>query len=76
MKDFSECYYEELIDFCNNYCKDCVDFIELKEKISDIEIKTKQKSKISKNTLQLYAFVYQRLMCFPNAKFDCETVTT
>ena len=40
MKDFLECYYEELIDFCNNYCKDCVEFIELKEKISDIEIKT------------------------------------
>ena len=46
MKDFLECYYEELIDFCNSYCQDCVDFIELKEKISDIEIKTKQKSKI------------------------------
>ena len=76
MKEFSECFYDELINFCNDYCKDCIDFIELKEKISDIEIKTKQKSKISKFTLQLYAFVYQRIMCFPTTKFDCETVTT
>ena len=79
MKDFSECCYDELIDFCNNYCKDCVDFIELKEKISDIEIKSKQqqqKSKIPKFTLQLYAFFYQRVMCFPTTKFECETVTT
>ena len=60
MKDFSECCYDELIDFCNNYCKDCVDFIELKEKISDIEIKSKQqqqKSKIPKFTLQLCVFL-------------------
>ena len=79
MKDFSECCYDELIDSCNNYCKDCVDFIELKEKISDIEIKSKQqqqKSKIPKFTLQLYAFFYQRVMCFPTTKFECETVTT
>ena len=76
MKEFSECFYDELINFCNDYCKDCIEFIELKEKISDIEIKTKQKSKISKFTLQLYAFVYQRIMCFPTTKFDCETVTT
>ena len=76
MKDFSECFYNELNDFINSFCEDCVDFIELKEKISDIEIKSKQKTKISKFTLQLYAFVYQRLMCFPTAKFECETVTT
>ena len=76
MKDFSECFYDELIDFCNKFCKDCVDFIELKGKISNIEIKSKQKTKILKFTLQLYAFVYQRLMCFPTTKFECERVTT
>ena len=79
MKYFSECCYDELIDFCNNYCKDCVDFIELKEKISNIEIKSKQqqqKSKIQKFTLQLYAFFYQRFLCFPTTKFECETVIT
>ena len=26
--------------------------------------------------LQLYAFVYQRIMNFPQTKFECETVTT
>ena len=76
MKEFSECFYDELTDCCNEYCKDCVDFIELKEKISDIEVKSKQKSKIPKFTLQLYAFVYQKLMCFPTKKFECETITT
>ena len=76
MKEFSECFYDVLIDFFNDYCKDCIDFIEIKEKISDIEIKSKQKSKIPKFTSQLYAFVYKKLMCFPLTKFECETVTT
>ena len=76
MKEFSECFYDVLTDFCYEYCKDCVDFTELKEKISDIEVKSKQKSKIPKFTLQLYAFVYQKLMCFPTTKFECETLTT
>ena len=47
MKDFSECYYDELIDFRNEFCVDWVDFIELKDKISDVQIKSKQKIKIS-----------------------------
>ena len=71
MKDFSECCYDELIDFCNNYCKDCVDFIELKEKIFDIEIKSKQqqqKSKIPKFTLQLYVFFLSESHVFSNDK--------
>ena len=76
MKDFSECFYDELIDFCNELCDDCVDFIELKDKISDVQIKSKQKAKISKFTLQLHAFVYQRIMHFPRTKFEFETVTT
>ena len=50
--------------------------IELKEKISETEVKSKQKSKISKLTLRLYAFFYQKIMCFPITKFECETVTT
>ena len=50
--------------------------IELKEKISETEVKSKQKSKISKFTLRLYAFFYQKIMCFPITKFECETVTT
>ena len=70
-----ECFYDELIDFCNEFCDDCVDFIKLKEIISDVQIKSKQKAKISKFTLQLYAFVYQRIMRFPRTKFEFETVT-
>ena len=50
--------------------------IELKEKISETEVKSKQKSEISKFTLRLYAFFYQKIMCFPITKFECETVTT
>ena len=33
-------------------------------------------SKISKFTLQTYAFVYQRLMYFPQGRFDYETLTS
>ena len=76
MKEFSECFYDELNDFCRVNCNDCVDFIELKEKISDVQIKSKQTSKISKYTLQIYSFVYKRIINFPKSKFELETVTT
>ena len=72
MKEFSECYHTELIEFLNEYCKDCTDFIELKEKISDFEVKSKKKSKIPKFTMKLYAFFYQKIMCFPMTKFECD----
>ena len=39
-------------------------------------IKNKQGSKILKFTLQVYAFVYQRHMDFPQRRFDYETLTT
>ena len=51
------------------------DFIEIKEKISDVEVKTKQTTKIPKFTLQLCAFVYQRIMRFPKTNFEIKTVT-
>ena len=76
MKDFSECFYDILTNFLNDHCVDCNDFLELKERISGVEVKSKQKSKIPKFTLQLYAFIYQKLMCFPLTKFECETITT
>ena len=76
LKDFSECFYNELIDFFNRFCDDCVDFMKLKDKISDVQIKSKQKEEISKFALQLYAFIYQRIMRFPRTKFEFETVTT
>ena len=48
----------------------------MKESIKDITIKDKQGSKISKFVLQIYAFVYQRIMDFPRGCFDYETLTT
>ena len=48
----------------------------MKEKISDVQIKSKQTLKISKFTLRLYAFVYQSIMNFPQTKFENETLTT
>ena len=76
IKDFSECFYDELLEFCNEFCDDCTDFIEIKEKISDVEVKSKQTTKIPKFTLQIYAFVYQRIARFPKTKFEIKTVTT
>ena len=76
IKDFSECFYDKLLEFCNGFCDDCTDFIEIKEKISDVEVKSKQTTKIPKFTLQIYAFVYQRIMRFPKTKFEIKTVTT
>ena len=57
IQEFSDCLYDELIEFCNEFCKDCVDLIEIRERISDVQIKNKQESKFSKFSLQLYAFV-------------------
>ena len=48
----------------------------MKKAIKDITIKNKQGSKISKFVLQIYAFVYQRIMDFPRGCFDYETLTT
>ena len=44
--------------------------------MKDITIKNKQGSKISKFVLQIYAFVYQRIMDFSHGCFDYETLTT
>ena len=76
IKDFLECFYDELLEFCNEFCGDCTNFIEIKEKISDVEVKSKQTTKIPKFTLQIHAFVYQRIMRFPKTKFEIKTVTT
>ena len=62
---FSECYNDELIDFCNEFCADCSNVAEIKERVLDVLIKNKQGSKIPTFTLQVYAFVYQKLMDFP-----------
>ena len=41
IQGFSDCNFEALNDFCRDFCEDCVDFIEMKEKISDVQIKSK-----------------------------------
>ena len=76
IQEFSDCLYYELIEFCNEFCKYCFDFVEIKERISDVQIKNKQGPKLSKFLLQLHAFVYQRIMDFPRGRFDYETLTT
>ena len=75
IQNFSECTFNELVEFCKEFCEDRDDFCEIKEKILDVKIKNNKNSKISKFTLQLYAFVYQRIFDFPK-KFDYETLTT
>ena len=39
MNKFSECYNDELIDFCNELGADCSDFAEIKERVLDVLIK-------------------------------------
>ena len=76
VQELLDCNYEELKQSCQDFCGDCIDFIELKEKISDVYIKSKQILKMPKFALQLYAFVYQRIMNFLQTKFEFETLTT
>ena len=70
LTEFHQCCNDELIKFCIEICGDCDDFNEMKEAIKGITIKSKQGSKISKFVLQIYAFVYQRIMDFPRGCFD------
>ena len=75
INELTECYNDKLIDLCNEFCADCSDFAEIKECALDVLVKNKQGSKIPKFVLQVYAFVYQRLMDFPQRQFDYETLT-
>ena len=45
INEFSECYNDELIDFCNEFCADCSDFAEIKEPVLYLLVKNKQGSK-------------------------------
>ena len=74
--DFSDCSYPNLIVFIEKHCSDFTSFEELKQEISNVEIKGYTNSKIPKFKLQLYAFVYDKIMTFPFSEFECETVTT
>ena len=76
VQEFSDCPHEELVDFCLEFCRDCANFIEIRDRISSVDRKNTPQSKISRITLKLYAFVYQKIMDFPQGKFDYETLTT
>ena len=67
---------EYLIRFLDEKRSDIFDFNDLKEEISRMEIKN-PKSKSKKTTLlQIYAFVYFRLMDFPRAEFEFQTIAS
>ena len=36
IQEFSDCPHEELADFCQEFCKDCVDLAEIKDRVSDV----------------------------------------
>ena len=76
LTEFHECCNNEIIKFFVEKCEDYDDFNEIKEAIKTIAIKNKQGSKISKFVLQIYAFVYQKIVDFPRGCFDYATLTT
>lgn len=78
-----ECYYDiddsldnTLLELCRNECSDCSNFDDIKNEIKDVEIKDTRNFKISKFTLQIYAYVYQKIMNFPRGRFDHQTLKT
>ena len=68
---------DNLLDFRINHCADCSAFDELEDIISDAKIENnRNECKGPKFTPQIYVFVNQRLMDFPQGKFDYETLAT
>ena len=76
LSQISDCSYPNLIVFIEKHFGDFSTFDEIKQEIDNVEIKSYTKSKIPKFKLQLYAFVYDKIMRFPFSEFECETVTT
>ena len=63
-----------LIDYCDAYEHDVAGLVE--EEIKKFDVKHNKTTKIPKFTLQLYSFLYDSLMDFPEVKFDeIKTVT-
>ena len=73
---FSDCSYPNLIRFIEKHFNEFDSFQQIKRDIETVEIKGYVNSKISKFNLQLYAFVYDKVMKFPFSKFEFETVRT
>ena len=68
----NETYLDE---FISNYCDDVSDFDEMKSEISKVVIKN-VKIKVSKFSLQIYAFLYSKRMDFPHSNFEFDLLTT
>ena len=56
-EEFSESFIENLLNFCRDNCAACSDFDDLKEITGSVKVKNNPGFKISKFTLQIYAFV-------------------
>ena len=73
---FSDCSYPNLIRFIEKHFSEFDSFEHIKQDIETVQIKGYLNSKIPKFNLQLYAFVYDKVMKFPFSQFEYETVTT
>ena len=47
IQEFCDCPHEELLNFCLEFCSGCVDFIEIKLRISNVDMKNSPRSKVS-----------------------------
>ena len=68
--------YQNLTGFIEKHFGDFSTFDEIKQEINNVEVKGYANPKIPKFNLQLYAFVYDKIMKFPFSEFECDTVTT
>ena len=75
-EEFSDFFDEDLLNFCRDNCTDCSDFNKLKEPAGSVKVKNNLIFKISKFALQMFVFVYQKLMDFPSGRFDFDPLTT
>ena len=73
---FADCSFPSLIRFIEAHLSEFDSFEQIKDDIESVEVKGYTNSKIPKFTLQLYAFVYEKVMKFPFSQFECNTVTT
>ena len=76
---FSDISDQVLLDFLMEYCDACEYEVKalVENEIKQFEVTHNKTMKMPKFTLQLYSFLYDSLMNFPDVKFDeIKTVTT
>ena len=76
LSHISDCSYPNLIAFIEKHLGEFSTFDQIKEDIANVEVKGYTRSKIPHFKLQLYAFVYDKIMKFPFTNFECNTLTT